>query len=641
MIKKISADNTVNKKDHTLLHSAVKIFPALFLASFIISCVSDTVNHRGTTAIYGERLAVSGPQERTGNQGLERLIPARDPKLPELKTRKNPKGKTEINLSLEDAVLRALAKSPEITVVSYDPSIAKESVTVAASEFDITAFGEVGYDKNDILSNDSFQSGQSHSSLWEAGIKQKGTTGAEWSLAYSLNRSFDESASRNFTTAYEPVLKFELRQPLLRNAWSDVNLAGVNIAKLNYRIATESFRRKAEEVSAQVTTLYWSLLQARRNIEIQESLLSSTTETLRKVEDRKDIDATLGDVKQAETSLKNRTAVKLEAEKKLLDIQDRLVRLIAGHQMNLTEDLEVIPVSVPDKGNSDLDQSEMLNLALAHNPEISRAELEAEVAEINVKVAKKQMKPRLDIVASTQMQGLSDGSGEANDLFSSGDYNSYSIGLVLDYPIGNREKNAKFRLNKLKHAKALSNVQNISDRVASLVKDRIRSAETAHEEIQIQKEAVSAATIHLQSLEDIEEVRKSLTPEFLLAKIQAQDLLANAQKAEIKAVVDYNISLTQLLQAAGTVLNLRSENRENPYTVDSESAALMVHSNSTDFSGPSSSKPAEEIRGKTGVPAAKGSMESGVNPWMKRRIFAQEVLTKLKKYYPDSGTDKK
>jgi outer membrane protein TolC len=389
-----------------------------------------------------------------------------------------------------------------------------------------------------------------------------------------MTRSVDESVTRIFPTSYEPVMTFELKQPLLRDAWPDVNLAGVNISKLNYSIALAAFRKKAEGVSTQVISLYWTLRQARRDVEIQKSLLNRSIKTLRKVKARKSIDATLGDIKQAETAVKSREGTLFEAEKRLSDVQDQLVRLLADRQMNLMDNLEIVPVTDPNTVAPELDQSEFLNLALKNNPDIIQAHLEVEVAEINVEVAKKQKMPRLDIVASTQVQGLADGRGKAHDKFSSGDYTSYTVGVTLEYPLGNRERDAKFRVEKLKHSKALSNLNNVSDQVATLVKERIRFAETAHKEIQVQQDAVNAAIIHLQSLEDIEMVRRKLTPEFLLAKIQAQESLANAQRAEIRAIVDYNIALVRLAQAAGKVLDLSSVRSAIPMITSSDRTKL-------------------------------------------------------------------
>jgi len=61
----------------------------------------------------------------------------------------------------------------------------------------------------------------------------------------------------------------------------------------------------------------------------------------------------------------------------------------------------------------------------------------------------------------------------------------------------------------------------------------------------------------LQAVEDTEEIRDKLTPEFLLVKLQAQETLSNAQRSEIKAISDYNISQVRLKQSMGTVLDMR------------------------------------------------------------------------------------
>jgi hypothetical protein len=61
----------------------------------------------------------------------------------------------------------------------------------------------------------------------------------------------------------------------------------------------------------------------------------------------------------------------------------------------------------------------------------------------------------------------------------------------------------------------------------------------------------------LQTLKDTEPIREQLTPEFLLVKLQAQETLANAQRAQIKAVVDFNVSLVELARFLGTVLELK------------------------------------------------------------------------------------
>ncbi len=190
------------------------------------------------------------------------------------------------------------------------------------------------------------------------------------------------------------------------------------------------------------------------------------------------------------------------------------------------------------------------------------------IADINIRVAENQEMPRLDLIASSRLQGLARVQGQAQDRFNSGDYASYAVGLSLEYPLGNRQREAELLKRRIERRKAISTLQNLADQVAIQAKERIRLIETNREEIQIQEQAAQAARTHLQALEDSEAIREKLTPEFLLVKLQAQRTLADAQMAEIKAITDFNISLAQLAQTMGTVLELRQVSTALPIVSD-------------------------------------------------------------------------
>ncbi len=462
-----------------------------------------------------------------------------------------------LKFTIEDVLTRALANSPEIRVVSFDPSIAKQDITRAASEFDFTTFGRVNFEQEDRPPNSIFQPGQSDVRAYEAGIKQRGVTGAEWSVSYALTRSWDDLVGRALPTRYEPVLSFQLKQPLLRDAWPDVTLAGVDIAKLNYKVALLSFRQKSEEVAAQVISAYWGLVQARRDAEIHQKLLDRTLETLNKVEGRRGIDATNVQVKQTESFVKIREASLLVARKAILDAQEVLVRLIVDDQLNVLDEFEIIPVSKASVEARIFEPSEVLEIAMRKNPILQQARVGVEIADINVRIAENQKMPRLDLVASTTTQTLAEHPYTAQRHLDTGDYVSYAIGLSLEIPLGNRQREVELIQRRLERRKAVATLQTVADQVAIAAKETLRRIKTNHLEIQVQKEAVEAARIHLQTLKDTEPIREQLTPEFLLVKLQAQETLANAQRAQIKAVVDFNVSLVELARFLGTVLELK------------------------------------------------------------------------------------
>lgn len=145
---------------------------------------------------------------------------------------------------------------------------------------------------------------------------------------------------------------------------------------------------------------------------------------------------------------------------------------------------------------------------------------------------------------------------DTNDLLQEYDYNSYGIGLTMEIPLGNRARSAELRTRKLERLKAITVVKNVADQVAVQTKERLRRIQTSFAQIKVQEAATQAATSQLLALEESENIRERLTPEYLQVKLQAQESLATAQRAHTSAVVEYNVALAQLAQITGRVLEV-------------------------------------------------------------------------------------
>ena len=145
----------------------------LVLSIQITGCVSENVEDEGVISSYQKEIVEKGPQKRDSDKGLGSLLPSPEPNIPRLDvTRKSiptpdqsfrsgsyqhrSTVKNVIRLSIDDAVKRALVGSPEISIVSYDPSIAKEDIVKAVADFDPALFGKLNYDKQDDPSNSDF-----------------------------------------------------------------------------------------------------------------------------------------------------------------------------------------------------------------------------------------------------------------------------------------------------------------------------------------------------------------------------------------------------------------------------------------------------------------------------------------------------
>ena len=293
-----------------------------------------------------------------------------------------------------------------------------------------------------------------------------------------------------------------------------------------------------------------------KSVEIQEWLFEESTKTMEKVLGRKGIDASTVQIKQAEAAVKSREAILFGSRKRFVDVQDALIRMLSDRQLNILGKFRVIPVSQPNVTLPVLDYTKILEIAMGNNPLIQQAKLGIEIADINIEVAKNQKMARLDLVATARLTGLNRGYGAANESLSQRDYTSYTVGVLYEYPLGNRTRAAEHRKRMLERSKAVSIMQNVSDQVAQEAKEKIRKVETAHKQMKVQREAAAASRLHLQAVEDTEQIRKTLTPEFLLVKLQAQESLATAEHAEIKAIADFNNAQVQLAQVMGTVLEM-------------------------------------------------------------------------------------
>jgi len=518
-------------------------------------CVRPGGIDSGLVTRYQQAMARRGPQKRARSRGPESLRPVSNG--PMLKVVQVPgTGKSQVHLRLDEAVQRALANSLDIRVVSFEPAISREEVTQAAAAFDLVAFGGFQYKVDDNLTDSAFSGGHSKERGWNAGIKKKSVTGANWQLEWAWTRTWDDANFRNFPTRHDSSLRFEITQPLLRDGWRAVNLATLRVARINHRQSLAQFRQKVEEIVGDTIIAYWGLVQARRDVKIQESLLRKTRETLKRITDRGLIDATKVQIKQAESAVESRNAVLIRARKTILDAQDRLARLLADKQINLLSQHEIIPTTPPSEVKVEIDPTDRLVMALRHNAVLEQARLAIDVADITVRVAKNQALPRLDLTASTGLQGLGPTKHGADRAFYSGEYLSYAVGLSLEVPLGNRERRAEVRKRRLERLRAIATLQNLVDQVAVEITNGVRQIHTTFEELRAQRAAVEAASVQLQALEDTERIRGKLSPEFLQVKLQAQETLADNQRAELQAVINYNAAMTDLARLAGTILDV-------------------------------------------------------------------------------------
>ncbi|MCK5557887.1 MAG: TolC family protein, partial [Candidatus Hydrogenedentes bacterium] len=349
-------------------------------------------------------------------------------------------------------------------------------------------FGSLGYSYTDLALNHLNFTGVAKNRTYQFGVREQTITGAQWQISNTFVRSWDDATTGRW---YQNDLNIQVTQPLLRDAWPEFNLAALKIARLNHKITMSQFRQQVEETVTEVMTAYYLLIQARREVEIAQELLQKTQETYTQVKGRRRIDATKVNISQALAAVKTREALLVQTKKVQQDTQDALARLLSDNQINMLQDYEIIPTTQMSHHLVKINQTDQLLTALRLNTQLEQARLGIQQADINVRVAKNQTLPSLNITAGAVLDG---GSREYrgvvwNDTWS-GRYVSYNAALEFEYPIGNRERKAALAETRLTRKQMITQMQNTADAVAQTIRERIRQVYARHIEYLLQGESL-------------------------------------------------------------------------------------------------------------------------------------------------------
>ncbi|HPS52008.1 MAG TPA: TolC family protein [Phycisphaerae bacterium] len=554
------------------------IIITLLAGGCIIGCVDPGKYDVNDVYKLQQSIMDRSPQNRS-DSGTGPMIPSEN-SVPRIKMEKNPKtNRYEVSLSLRETVMRALANNPQIAVVSFTPQISRELVVQAASQFDYTIFG--GYEFTHTESSNTtttgnitgIPTGKLNANDFQFGVQQQTITGAQWSLAASMISTRYRPTTNDWD--YDNSIAFNVTQPLLRGAGTEVNLANLRIARLNYKISMSQFNQNVQQTVVSVMSAYYNLIKARQLVVIAENLLAVTEQTYRKVSERHSLDATKVQIKQSETAVRERQAALVLARKNARDAQDALLVLLGDEQLNLLgRNMDIIPATTLTSLPVLIDPTDQYLTALRLNPQLEQLRLAVSQSDINIMVAENQALPSLNLTAGATLAGDSSGTnrGAWNGMLDAR-YTSYNAALMFEYPLGNRQRLSAVRQSKLQRRQAISNLQSQSDQLAQQIRESIRQINTQYEEIKIRRQALDAAKEQLDALDVLEKIRAKLTPEFLNLKLNAQATVATSESNLIDAQVLYNVAMLNLSRYTGTVLELNQVQLSLPVVTQPDNSA--------------------------------------------------------------------
>ena len=478
-----------------------------------------------------------------------------------------------LELSLNDCIFRALKNNLGLAAEMLTPEIADRNVTLAMEKF-LPAI-TFNYNKQDTRNASySFLDASdvviTHQNDYTVQLTQQLPTGG--SLSFSLYNYVNDS-NRRFQTInprYGSTLRINFSQPLLKDFGFRIGRREIIVAKYNRDISEENFQKQLEDLIYNVENIYWNLVYSRESLKVRQQSLKLAQELLEK--NKIEIEAgTLPPIERltAEAEVSTRRADIIEAEALVKNYEDQLKTImnLAAEYRDIKK-IKIVPTDLPETQKKEISYEEALATALQKRPDLQAARIDLENRQFTLSYARNQLLPDLRLQFSYWSPGLSGDQilykdnnaltgiiigripGRKTDALRDAinfRFKNWSAAVVVTLPINSVFTRAYYAQAKLSLEQAQLRLKNQEQLLSLEISNAVRAVETNYQRAQAYRAARELAEKKLEA--EQEKLKVGLSTNYLV--LQYQRDLANAMTMELKALIDYNLSLANLDRVMG------------------------------------------------------------------------------------------
>ena len=485
-----------------------------------------------------------------------------------------------IKLPLKSVIFLALKNNLQIAFESLGPDASETDIAREESVYDPNVSLQFGKSRR-VTQTGNFLAGAGEPSIYqqswdlEVDVMKKFVSGTTAELKWDSSDSTTDFLFQALVPEYKSELSLSLTQPLLKDFGIDVGKSMIKIASLNFKISQDQFKNRVIDILHEVNQLYWNLYFQMKDYEAREDSLKLAEDLLREFKIK--IEAgTLAPIEiyQAEAEVATRKEDLIIAGDLLRDTEDILRTALSFYEKEQYWDLAIIPVDEPRSTAVKEDLMEGLKVAFQYRPDYNQAKRDIEARKIMVKYTKNQVLPRVDIFGTIGTMGLGgrgnpdavdfvgggSGGGDASsfsthwddvaDNMATGDFYNYTIGIKVEFPLGNRFAKSQYSRAKVEALRAATYLKDLENNVINDVRMAVRQVTTDFERIQAAKASLRLSVEKLKAEEKKYAVGLSTAHDLL----EFQEDLARAKSREARSLSDYEKTLTSLARAKGVLL---------------------------------------------------------------------------------------
>jgi outer membrane protein TolC len=518
-------------------------------------------------------IAVAAPAARaqTTHVQIDSLIEQAAARLELVQT---PGSGPQVDLTLDDAIARALERNLDLVVQRLNPLVFDLSLAQQLAFYRPTVNANISNSSRTNPASTQLDGGAavvSDTVTVNGGLDQAVQRGGgNYTVNWNNNRSSSTNAFTSFNPSYRASLQASYTQPLLRGFKIDTTRQQIRVTRINRDIADIDLRQTITNTVSSVRNAYWDLLYATGTLAVQQQALDLAEELIRDNEARVEI-GTLApiDVVQARSEAAARRQSLAQAEQVLATAELALKQLIVSGTGDGYWSSTLNPVDQPTIEVAPIDLAAAIRTALADRTDLARSRRQLDINNVNLSAMRNNTLPSLDLTGTYQLQGqggtrfLRSGLGGSvtteipggiadafNQLFDA-DFPVWTVQANLSYPLGQSAADAALARAQMQTRQVTAQLEQLQLQVATEVTNAVVQIEAIERRIEA---AIAARELAQQQL-DAEQSRfdAGLTTNFFV--VQAQRDLSTAQDTELRAILDQQKALVELDRVQRTSLS--------------------------------------------------------------------------------------
>ena len=368
----------------------------------------------------------------------------------------------------------------------------------------------------------------------------------------TLNGDVIRRSGSSFTNGYSygTDAGISLTQPLLKNAWIDATRQTILVNKRTLKIDELALRNQVMTTVNSVQQAYFELVFARDNVRVQEASLGLAEKLLADNKRRVEVGALAPlDEKQSESQVAARRSDLISARRDL-EIQVNNLKNLIGDDFGAWATTALEPADKLLALAQTLNVQDSWRHSLALRPDLQQAREQIERQNIVLRYNHNQLFPSLDLTLTYGHNGIGQTLPTGLNGIQRGDNQFYSYGFVLSFPLSNRTAKNNYKSGKLTKELLLLEFKRLEQGIIVEIDNAVKQAQTAYEKI----EATRQARLYAEAALDAEQKKLENGKSTSFFVLQLQRDLSAARSAEIRALADYNKSLSTLSKSEGTTL---------------------------------------------------------------------------------------